>query len=266
MIHLPNPCLNVHALSLFVSISVSVSLSLYIYISISSFLGLPLFIFPLYMSVSSFIPLSLSLSFAFSFTLILSISLSLSFFFYIAISTSLYLSFSLSRYLSICFLSLSISLSLSLYASLNSSPSISLFLSRSFSISFFPPPYLSHSLSSLSSPHACALLFINIPIPLFPNRVSHYQPVRVMPVPYSIITHSPSWFFNPLNVPLSATSVSGCSRVSISCVGEGGHVRIAKVQHALTKVLLEIGCLYLAIILSSYSRFIVPVKKLQFPT
>ena len=48
-------------------------------------------------------------------------------------------------------------------------------------------------------------------------------------------------------------------------VGEGGHVRIAKVQHALTKVLLEIGCLYLAIIMSSYSRFIVPVKKLQLP-
>ena len=52
----------------------------------------------------------------------------------------------------------------------------------------------------------------------------------------------------------------------LSFVGEGGgHVRLAKVQHTLTKVLLEIGCLYLAIIMSSYSRFIVPVKKLQFP-
>ena len=50
-----------------------------------------------------------------------------------------------------------------------------------------------------------------------------------------------------------------------SAIGEGGHVRIVKVQPALTKVLLEIGCLYLAIIMSSYSRFIVPVKKIQFP-
>ena len=47
-------------------------------------------------------------------------------------------------------------------------------------------------------------------------------------------------------------------------VGEGGHVRIAKVQHTLAKAVHALGCLYLAIIMSNYSRFIVPVKKLQF--
>ena len=39
----------------------------------------------------------------------------------------------------------------------------------------------------------------------------------------------------------------------------------AQVQPTLTKVLLEFGCLYSAIIRSNYSRLIVPVKKLQFP-
>ena len=48
-------------------------------------------------------------------------------------------------------------------------------------------------------------------------------------------------------------------------VGEGGHVRIAKVQHTLTKAVHALGCLYLVIIMSNYSRFIMPVKKLQFP-
>ena len=43
------------------------------------------------------------------------------------------------------------------------------------------------------------------------------------------------------------------------------HVRTVKVQHTLAKVLLELGCLYLAIIMSNYIRLIVPVKKLQFP-
>ena len=49
-------------------------------------------------------------------------------------------------------------------------------------------------------------------------------------------------------------------------IGEGGHVRIAKpkVQHTLAKAVHALGCLYLAIIMSNYSRFIVPVKKLQF--
>ena len=48
-------------------------------------------------------------------------------------------------------------------------------------------------------------------------------------------------------------------------MGKSGHVRIVKVQPTLTKVLLELGSLYLAIIMSNFSRFIVPVKKLQFP-
>ena len=45
----------------------------------------------------------------------------------------------------------------------------------------------------------------------------------------------------------------------------GGHVRIAKVQHTLAKAVHALGCLYLAIIMSNYSRFIMSVKKLQFP-
>ena len=48
-------------------------------------------------------------------------------------------------------------------------------------------------------------------------------------------------------------------------VGEGGHVRIAKVQHTLAKAVHALGCLYLVIIMSNYRRFIMPVKKLQFP-
>ena len=49
-------------------------------------------------------------------------------------------------------------------------------------------------------------------------------------------------------------------------VGEGGgHVRIAKVQHTLAKAVHALGCLYLVIIKSNYSRFVMPVKKLQFP-
>ena len=47
-------------------------------------------------------------------------------------------------------------------------------------------------------------------------------------------------------------------------IGERGHVRIAKVQHTLAKAVHSLGCLYLVIIMSNYSRFIVPVKKLQF--
>ena len=43
------------------------------------------------------------------------------------------------------------------------------------------------------------------------------------------------------------------------------HVRIVKVQPTLTKVLLELGCLYLAVKMSNYGRSIVPVRKLQFP-
>ena len=50
----------------------------------------------------------------------------------------------------------------------------------------------------------------------------------------------------------------------VDCVWEGGHVRIAKVQHTLAKAVHALGCLYFAIIMSNYSRFIVPVKKLQF--
>ena len=44
-------------------------------------------------------------------------------------------------------------------------------------------------------------------------------------------------------------------------------IQIGEVRtvHTLAKVLLELGCLYLAIIMSNYSRLIVPVKKLQFP-
>ena len=45
----------------------------------------------------------------------------------------------------------------------------------------------------------------------------------------------------------------------------GGHVRIGKVQHTLAKAVHALGCLYLVIILSNYSRFIMLVKKLQFP-
>ena len=49
-------------------------------------------------------------------------------------------------------------------------------------------------------------------------------------------------------------------------VGEGGgHVRIGKVQHTLAKAVHALGCLYLVIILSNYSRFIMLVKKLQSP-
>ena len=48
-------------------------------------------------------------------------------------------------------------------------------------------------------------------------------------------------------------------------IGEGGHVRIAKVQHTLAKAVHALGCLYSVIIMSNYSRFIIPVKKLQFP-
>ena len=49
-------------------------------------------------------------------------------------------------------------------------------------------------------------------------------------------------------------------------VGEGGgHVRIAKVQHTLAKAVHALGCVYSVIIMSNYSRFIMPVKKLQFP-
>ena len=49
-------------------------------------------------------------------------------------------------------------------------------------------------------------------------------------------------------------------------VGEGGgHVHIGKVQHTLAKAVHALGCLYLVIILSNYSRFIRLVKKLQFP-
>ena len=48
-------------------------------------------------------------------------------------------------------------------------------------------------------------------------------------------------------------------------IGEGGHVRIAKVQHTLAKAVHAFGCLYLVIIMRNYSRFIMPVKKLQFP-
>ena len=47
--------------------------------------------------------------------------------------------------------------------------------------------------------------------------------------------------------------------------GRGGHVRIAKLQHTLAKAVHALGCLYLVIIMSNYSRFIMPVKKLQFP-
>ena len=47
--------------------------------------------------------------------------------------------------------------------------------------------------------------------------------------------------------------------------GRGGHVRIGKVQHTLAKAVHALGCLYLVIILSNYSRFIMLVKKLQFP-
>ena len=53
--------------------------------------------------------------------------------------------------------------------------------------------------------------------------------------------------------------------VTIATVGEGGHVRIGKVQHTLAKAVHALGCLYLVIILSNYSRFIMLVKKLQFP-
>ena len=49
------------------------------------------------------------------------------------------------------------------------------------------------------------------------------------------------------------------------CRGRGEHVRIAKVQHTLTKAVHALGCLYSVIIMSNYSRFIMPVKKLQFP-
>ena len=45
----------------------------------------------------------------------------------------------------------------------------------------------------------------------------------------------------------------------------GGHVRIGKAQHTLAKAVLALGCLYLVIIMRNYSRFIMPVKKLQFP-
>ena len=54
--------------------------------------------------------------------------------------------------------------------------------------------------------------------------------------------------------------------IPASDVGEGGgHVRIGKVQHTLAKAVHALGCLYLVIILSNYSRFIMLVKKLQFP-
>ena len=45
-----------------------------------------------------------------------------------------------------------------------------------------------------------------------------------------------------------------------------GHVRTVKVLNTLTKALRELGCFkYLAIIMSNYTRLIVPVKKLQLP-
>ena len=49
------------------------------------------------------------------------------------------------------------------------------------------------------------------------------------------------------------------------CRGRGGHVRIAKVQHTIAKAVHALGCLYLVIIMSNYSRLLMPVKKLQFP-
>ena len=53
---------------------------------------------------------------------------------------------------------------------------------------------------------------------------------------------------------------------TVMYIGEGGgHVRIGKVQHTLAKAVHALGCLYLVIILSNYSRFIMLVKKLQFP-
>ena len=47
----------------------------------------------------------------------------------------------------------------------------------------------------------------------------------------------------------------------------GRYVRTVTVEHTLTKVLLELGCIYLAIIMINYSSLIVPVNKLtlQFP-
>ena len=57
-----------------------------------------------------------------------------------------------------------------------------------------------------------------------------------------------------------------CITFETDDVGEGGgHVRIGKVQHTLAKAVHALGCLYLVIILSNYSRFIMLVKKLQFP-
>ena len=49
-------------------------------------------------------------------------------------------------------------------------------------------------------------------------------------------------------------------------LGTSGHVRIVKVQPTLTKVLLELGCVYSAIIMSNYSRSIVQNKETTVPT
>ena len=46
---------------------------------------------------------------------------------------------------------------------------------------------------------------------------------------------------------------------------DSGIGEVGACPHTLSKVLLELGCLYLAITMSNNSRFIVAVKKLQFP-
>ena len=57
----------------------------------------------------------------------------------------------------------------------------------------------------------------------------------------------------------------GCLASKKISRGRGGHVRIGNVQHTLAKAVHALGYLYLVIILSNYSRFIMLVKKLQFP-
>ena len=64
----------------------------------------------------------------------------------------------------------------------------------------------------------------------------------------------------------SQRTINVWNNLSEECVEEGGHVCIAKVQHTLAKAVHALGCLYLVIIMSNYSRFIMPVKKLQFPS
>ena len=112
-------------------------------------------------------------------------------------------------------------------------------------------------------------ILLNLDNLVKPTRLPHDGPCFITTSPCTVLPVCT----NVLNLYMHFISSIPLLRILYSCsvhkrirtVGEGGHVRIAKVQHTLDKAVHALGCLYLVIIMSNYSRFIMPVKKLQFP-